>query len=264
MSERRCAVCGATNAAAAEWCGQCLTRFDGSVPPARPSADPVPSPPPVIDPTPPPSPFGDPPLLSALAEEPADVPGVRSETGSDGETPPASPTSPLRLAQTPPVRRQGDALLWRCPACESENPIERTMCGVCGTPLATLFGVTKETGPKRTGSTAIWLSMVLPGAGHVWAGRVADAIARGVLFLWTSVIGVFLVTRSGRSAGIFRGIGGVFVLTATGVWIISLLESQRLSRGDVTPLVPGRILLWATAALTGVLFLGLAAAAQTR
>lgn len=222
MSEPiRCPACGATNAAGAQWCGQCLTRFgDGA--PAQTAAS---APPPGSAPAPPP---------------------------------------PLRPVLSGGVHRRGEELLWTCPACQAENEMATTTCPVCGTSLAVLFGATKKRGPTRTGPMVIALSAVLPGAGHGYAGKAADAVARGVLYAWTAGIGIYLLTRTTvRGGGIFKAIGGVFVITAAGTWVISMLEAQRLAKGEDTSLVPGKVLLWTSAALTGLLFVGLAAGART-
>lgn len=155
--------------------------------------------------------------------------------------------------------------MWTCPSCEAVNEMVHTTCPVCGTTIAALFGAKKQTGPKRGGPLVLALSAVLPGAGHGYAGRTADAIARGVLFVWTTAIGILLLTRTAaRGTGVFRAIGGVFIITAAGTWLITMLEAQRLARGDDEPLIPGKALLWASAALTGLLFVGLAAGARTR
>lgn len=218
----RCPSCGASNAAGAQWCGQCLARF--GVPPA-----PAPAPPP--------------------------------------SSPSPKPVSPAALQPVPShgVHRRGDDLFWTCPACDAVNDMAHTTCPVCGTVIAALFGATKTRGPKRTGPMVVALSAVLPGAGHGYAGRMADAVARGVLFLWTSAIGILLLTRTNaRGASVFRAVGAVFVITAVGTWLVTMLEAQRLSKGDDDPLVPGKALMWASAALTGLLFVGLAAGARAR
>lgn len=130
--------------------------------------------------------------------------------------------------------------------------------------MAMLFGAAKKRGPKRTGPAVIALSAVLPGAGHAYAGKAADAVARGVLFAWTTTIGIYLLTRTTvKGGGVFKAIGGVFVITAAGTWLLSMFEAQRLSKGHDQALVPGKALLWTSAALTGLLFVGLAAGART-
>jgi len=215
----RCPSCGASNAAGAQWCGQCLARFGGPASPAEPS---TPAPP-----------------------------------------EPASGRPDLRGVEAHGVHRRGEDLYWTCPVCNGVNEMKHTICPVCATPIAALFGATKRRSLKRTGPMVIVLSAVLPGAGHGYAGRTADAIARGVLYVWTAAIGVLLLTRTNaRGAGVFRAIGGVFVITAAATWLIAMLEAQRLAKGYDEPLVPGRVLLWASAALTGLLFVGLALGAR--
>ena len=223
MSEPlRCPACGAANAAGAQWCGQCLTRFGEPSAPIAPAA----------------------PVAPAAA--------------------PAAPP-PLRPVPSTGVHRRGGDVYWTCPACDAVNDMSHMSCPRCGTPMAMLFGAEKPKTLKRGGPMVIVLSAVLPGAGHGYAGRTADAIARGVLYVWTLAIGLYLLTRpSGRGAGVFRAIGGVFVIAAAGTWMIAMLEAQRLVKGNDNPLVPGKALLWTSAALTGLLFIGLAAGARTR
>lgn len=226
MSEPvRCPSCGASNAPGATWCGQCFTRFDSS---------------------------GQAPAAVSAAPERSDAP----EPG---------PEPHLQVVRSGPIERTKGRLQWHCPACDTENPIDASVCSVCGTPMAAIFGATTKKELKRVGPKAVAYSMLLPGLGHGWAGRIGDAIARGVLFCWTLGVGLLLITRKGsRAAGTFRGIGAVFVIAAIAVWMISFLEAQRLSKGDASGLVPGRALMWASAALTAVLFVGLGIAAQTR
>ncbi|GAC1410058.1 MAG: hypothetical protein NVSMB57_03320 [Actinomycetota bacterium] len=226
----RCPSCGAANAAAAAWCGQCLVRFDG-----------VP------------------------AQTKAEVPSSVSEASSSSSPNLSSVPSVPHGIEAGGIRREGDALLWLCPACATENSIEHITCMVCGTSMATLFGATKTEELKRIGPAAVGWSAALPGAGHVWAGRIADGLARIVLFVWTAGVGLLLITRSSvRSGVVFHSVGAVFLLAAVAVWVIAFLEAQRLARGRIVTLIPGKVLLWGTAALTLVLFVGLAIGARTR
>lgn len=223
----RCPACGATNAATASWCGQCLARFGDS-----------------------------------SQTDPEAAPVEFRDANED-----ASPVAPVSLAASGEVgaaiRRAGDDLIWTCPGCATENPIDATACPVCSTPMARLFGAKPRPALRRIGPTAVSLSAALPGAGHLWAGRTGDGVARIVLFAWTAIVGVFLLMRSGRSAGVFHAIGAVFAIVAVAVWIVTFLEAQRLAKGESATIVPGKVLLWGTAALTLVLFLGLAAGART-
>ena len=160
MSEPvRCPACGASNAAGASWCGQCLTRFDSAAAGAAEAG----------------------PAASAAAPAAA----------AAGPAVPAP--APLRSVASEGVHRRGEDLVWTCPTCAAVNEMSHTACPVCATPIAVLFGATKRgSGPARTGPMVIVLSAVLPGAGHGYAGRAADAIARGVLFVWTTAIGILL------------------------------------------------------------------------
>lgn len=256
----RCPSCGASNAADAAWCGQCFARFPSPPHAPEPATGAVPHPAPAeAAAVPHPAP-----AEAAAVPQPAPGQAAAVPHPAPGRAAPA-PQPHLSVVPQTGVHRAGDRLVWTCPACESVNEMDHTLCPVCATPIASLFGAEPAGPVKRTGGRVVALSAALPGLGHGYAGRFGDAIARGVLFAWTLSVGVFLLTRTAsRGAGIFRGVGAVFVLAAVGTWILSLLEAQRLSRGDASSVVSGRTLMWTTAALTGVLFFGLAVAAQTR
>ncbi|MHB8511157.1 MAG: hypothetical protein ACYDCC_03155 [Actinomycetota bacterium] len=173
--------------------------------------------------------------------------------------------APLRSVPHTGVHRSGDSLAWICPACATQNSIDEIACTACGTPLAKLFGAEEKTELKRTGSTAVGLSVVMPGAGHLWAGRTAEGIGRVFLYLWCVAVGVFLITRSSPKTGaVLHSIGAVFLIAAAIVWVMVLLESQRIAIGRAVTLIPGKALLWGMVALTCVLFIGLAAGVRTK
>jgi len=109
------------------------------------------------------------------------------------------------------------------------------------------------------------MNCVLPGAGLWRFGRAGAGVARALLFLWTLGLSVLFLVRPPSAAGGagIRAVGGVFALAAASVWLVSLLETMRLADGDDRPMLPNGALTWFSAALTGVLFLGLIAAAMS-
>jgi hypothetical protein len=174
------------------------------------------------------------------------------------------------LAAVPPpqrgVRREGDTVLWTCPACDTDNPMDLLNCSVCGTALAKLFRHDgDEKGSQRSPKSVLGLSAVLPGSGHIALGMTAAGLGRAVLYLWTLLVGVFLMLRDvRRNAGLVHGLGVLFVLAAVAVWLLSFAEAARASRGDRTLIAAGRSLTWATAGLTALLFVGLALIVRSR
>lgn len=235
MSEMvRCPACGASNQASAAWCGQCLRR---------------------------------------MGEPAAGAPQATTTTPVDAHPDEQAPALPEQPAQRPAlgvvpdaagVRRAGDALVWACPACGRDNSIEALRCSVCNTPLATLFEP-PSTPPAPSPRTAMLLSAVLPGAGHAAVGLGAAGVARGVLWLWTLLVGLLLTLRDvRRSPGVVHGLGILFLLAAAAVWGLCMAEVVRATRGDRTLIARGRALTWATAALTFLLLAGLVVVAQTR
>ena len=138
---------------------------------------------------------------------------------------------------------------WTCPVCAEVNPIEASICLVCGTAFARLFAEPEAPPAVDPERAAIW-SLVLPGLGHWKLGRRADAVARFVLFGWTfGTLCVLIVSRIGKG-----GMGptlALFVLFATSsgaVYGLSVLDAYRIARGD-DPVVGTRLLLWASAGL---------------
>lgn len=247
MSEvKRCPSCGAQNAATAEWCTLCLTRFDGAV--IRPQ---------------PPQPEED-----ATALEPAgpqEVPPAGEAPGSAAVHAAITPPPPPPVAQAP-VRfiREGDRVRWVCPSCDTVNDIESGSCRICGTVMARLFAPEEPTKEKKTRkrSATVALSAVLPGLGHVAEGSAPTGVSRALLYLWTVGISILLITRAPvKGRGVVQAVGIVFAAAAAGIWLVSLAESYRLASGDATPLVKPRIITWLFTGLTLALFLGVLVAA---
>jgi ribosomal protein L40E len=225
---RRCPDCGASNPFAADWCSQCHRRFDHS--PPRPAGT----------------------------------------NGAERSKPAAAKTGVATLAEidgSPAVRRshEGDGLVWTCPACETENPLEASACARCGSPFVSFFARPKARRLRASSRGALIGSAALPGLGHWLLGITGAAIARALLYLWTLGVSVLLLARppsTGRS--LVRAVATVFALSAAAVWVVSFLETGRLAEGNEEPLVPLKALTWMMAGLSGVLFFGLLGAAMSR
>lgn len=153
--------------------------------------------------------------------------------------------------------------MWTCPACDAENPLEATACARCGSNFATFFAGPKPVlRPRASANTTVVASAALPGAGHWIFRQTGPAIARAVIYLWTVGIAILLLARppaSGRA--VVRGVGAVFALAAAAVWLLSMLETLRIREGDRRPLIQPKMLTWLSAGLSGLLLVGLFAAA---
>ncbi|HEX2059046.1 MAG TPA: hypothetical protein VHI71_11850 [Actinomycetota bacterium] len=160
----RCPSCGAKNPPDAEWCGQCLKRFEAPPPPP-------PAPEPAADAAP------------AGGDQPAPQikPGV--ERGR--------------------FRSTEEGILWRCSSCDNENRLEEQACTVCGTPFAESVRPPGPERPQRDPGTTALVSLFFPGAGHAYLGLWAQAFARGVISVWVVLMAVFFaIGGEGRSTPI--------------------------------------------------------------
>jgi ribosomal protein L40E len=148
----RCPSCGAKNPPDAEWCGQCLKRFQAPPPP-----------PPVTD--------------------------VR-ETAPVGTQPEAAPAVKPGVERHG-FRSTEEGILWRCSSCETENPLEEPACVVCGTLFAEAIRPPEPERVQRDPGTTAMISLFFPGAGHAYLGLWPQAIARGVVSVWVLVMTLF-------------------------------------------------------------------------
>jgi ribosomal protein L40E len=216
-TERRCPSCGGLVGADAEWCGQCFTRLD------RMREDPVDAPPNV----------GPPPAEPAGTPEEAE--GVRARTA------PAS-------AEGTGIRVEGDVVVWDCPRCGTENPIEAGACRACGAPFGRLFEP-EEAPPRVPPGRAVARSLVFPGLGHAAVGRTAEGWARGVVFAYAAVsVVAILVMRAGSGLGPFLALFVLSVLAAVAFYALAAIDAGRLAGGEPQILSP-RGLLYGAAAL---------------
>ena len=160
---------------------------------------------------------------------------------------------------TPEVARDGGSLTWTCPACEATNPIDSGACGRCGSAFTSFFAQPQKVAVRSMPSgRAVALSAVLPGLGHWALGRAGAGVARAILYVWTLGLSILLLARppvAGRA--VVRMVGIVFVLSAAGVWLVSMLETMRLGDGDERPVLPPHALTWLSAGLSVLLVLGL-------
>jgi hypothetical protein len=124
--------------------------------------------------------------------------------------------------------------------------MELDVCSVCGTSFGQLLRQ-EEPGPTVSPRDAFLWSLTFPGVGHAKAGRAADGIARGTLFVLTFGLTLVIVLSGVSSASVF----GVVVLllgSALVLYLGSAAEAYRIADGG-SPFVSARMLLWATVGL---------------
>lgn len=195
----RCPSCGAKNPPGAQWCGQCLKRFQAPPPP--------------------------PPVAPPVAE---DTTVAAPERHAPAAQPDAGP------AIKPGVERGGfrsteEGILWRCSSCENENRLEEQVCAVCGTPFAEVMRPPGPERPQRDPGTTAMISLFFPGAGHAYLGMWPQAIARAVVSVWVGLMALFFAV-GGKSGSL--PVAVLFGLTAFGLWATAAHDAYREANGE--------------------------------
>jgi ribosomal protein L40E len=147
-----------------------------------------------------------------------------------------------RAPSAPIAGQPGDAV-WPCPVCGERNPIELDACRVCGTPFAQLLR-DQTARPAIPPRDAFLWSLIFPGIGHAKAGRTADGVARGTLFVLTFGM-TLVVVLAGVSNAALLGVVALLLTSALTLYLGSALEAYRIADGG-SAFVSPRTLLWAT------------------
>lgn len=214
----RCPACDARNPDDATWCGQCF------------------------------APLGMP-AAAETAASPAEAPAAGPGPEDRSHTRPAAAGS-----DRPELRRQGDAVEWRCPTCETWNPIDDDRCMSCGRTFVSGFDAPAPHDAATTApvseTTVVLLSALLPGAGHIAAGRVATGIARALTYVVWLVGGVLLLREaSGTGASVLPA--APLLVGALVVWGLSGVDALHLARHEHRELLGPRTLLWLVVGVVG-------------
>ncbi|MBW3659247.1 MAG: zinc finger Ran-binding domain-containing protein [Actinobacteria bacterium] len=192
-----------------------------------------------------------------------------SETVADPAGPPAADPVPAGDTSRPSpatssdgrLRRTEEGLDWRCPACETWNPIERHTCVSCGAAFTRAFarGDDEAATPEVTEPVAVGASLLLPGLGHVLLGRTPAGALRMILYV-TWLLGGLVLLRAAAGSGqpVLPAIP--LLLGAMVVLVASVIEVQRTVAGADTVLLTARITLWLVVAVLGALMLSFFAA----
>ncbi|HEX2025354.1 MAG TPA: hypothetical protein VHH92_03060, partial [Actinomycetota bacterium] len=156
-----------------------------------------------------------------------------------------------------PIRPGAGGVVWECPTCQGENPIDATACRSCGTPFARLLEEERRR-PQVEPARAARLSLLFPGLGHAAAGRGAEGVARAVVFVYALATALTIVVmRAGDGFGPFLPLFLISAAAAVGLYAVTAVDAGRLARGE-DPILSTRALLYGAVALmllTIVIFL---------
>lgn len=129
-------------------------------------------------------------------------------------------------------------IVWTCTRCETANPLDASVCSVCGTTFADVIRP-PDGRPERDPNTVAMYSLFFPGAGHWYLGLKGQAVARGVLSVWVVLVAVL----AGVAGSVLMGV--VFGLAALGLWIAAAHDAYREARSESAAVIlRGRIFLY--------------------
>lgn len=137
---------------------------------------------------------------------------------------------------------------WTCPACGEGNSLSLDECTVCGTSFKALFRANERPVDLDPGS-ATTLSLLLPGLGHIRLGRVAEGLARLVLFAWAVATAAMVVLSApAEGLGPLGLLAAMFGAAALVVYVLSAVDVRRAAEG-AEPVLSTRALLYGSAGL---------------
>lgn len=243
----RCPACGARNSADAAWCTQCYAAFRDPVAPDPAAPDP-----------------GDEERDQHLSGPAHGTAPGDERLGDDAELrasdgphrpPPPPPPAHVRAAARGggqrDVREREGVVEWRCATCDGWNVLEADRCRTCGTARRG-FGEPAAVGADLDERRIVGASLVLPGLGHVLAGRAGTGAARALLALLWLLGGLAFVVGNPGAGGLP---GWLLLVGAAVLWVMTAVDAQRLVAGDERQLLATRGL----AALVVAVTLGLVA-----
>jgi hypothetical protein len=147
-------------------------------------------------------------------------------------------------AAAPAVRTSGaftiteTGIVWTCSRCETVNPLDASVCTVCGTTFAAVIRPPEDR-PERDPNTVALYSLFFPGAGHWYLELKGQAVARGVLSLWVVAVAVLAAIAGSTLMGV------VFAAVALVLWIAAAHDAYREARNEPSMvLLKGRVFLY--------------------
>jgi hypothetical protein len=103
--------------------------------------------------------------------------------------------------------------------------------------------------PEIPPGRAVRFSLLFPGLGHAVAGRVAEGVARAVVFAYAAGTGIsVVVARSGLGLGPFLPLMLLGFASAAFLYAATAVDAGRAVRGD-RPVLTTRMLLYGAVAL---------------
>ena len=127
---------------------------------------------------------------------------------------------------------------WMCSRCETVNPLDASVCSVCGTTFADVVRPPDDR-PERDPNTVAMYSLFFPGAGHWYLGLTGQAVARGVLSVWVVLVALLAAVAGSVLMGV------VFGLAALGLWIAAAHDAYREARHEPAAVIlKGRTFLY--------------------
>jgi NADPH-dependent glutamate synthase beta subunit-like oxidoreductase len=115
-----------------------------------------------------------------------------------------------------------------CVLCEVLRPGEEERCRECSGRLDQRDRLLWEIGRKRVRKTAGILSLVYPGLGHLYSGRIAGGI------FWAALLPLSLVLLVNVGSGITLG-HGVLLAEAGVIWWLAHVDARRGPRETAAP-----------------------------
>lgn len=185
--------------------------------------------------------------LTVLSERARPAPA----TGTPEPSVPHAPAT-TAVAQTEPshaiATETPEGPSWTCPACGEANALSLDACTVCGTSFKALFRSEErlvDLDPRR----ATISSLMLPGLGHIRLGRVAEGIARLVVFAWAvATAAMVLLSAPAEGLGPLGLLAAMFALAALAVYVLSAVDARRAAE-RAEPVLSTRALLYGSAGL---------------
>lgn len=138
--------------------------------------------------------------------------------------PPAAPAEVKAGVERGSFRSTEQGILWRCSACETENPLDSPSCSVCGTSFADALRPPAPPRPERDPGTVAMVSLFFPGAGHAYLGMWSQAIARGAVSLWVALTALFFAT-AGKNGS--TPLAALYALAAFALWVVAAHDAYR-------------------------------------
>lgn len=196
-----------------------------------------------------------------LSDDPLGGPapeGVAADPQDASALPPAAAVGTERGAFK--VTEHG--IVWRCVRCDSENPVDASVCSTCGAPIGETLRPPEPERPQRDPNTVALVSLFFPGAGHAYIGMWGQAIARASISLWVIFTALMGAVQKDIKGGSILAI--VFGLAAFALWALAAHDSYREARRERSLVIlQGRRFLYTVMGLLGLLFLLLVGTALT-